>query len=370
MQGTDTVLLEWVGPHKPVVTVISWTCPRWLVCTVSSVSTVALKHNIDDWRHLFFHLVGICIVLSAYLFQYHWTSVLQACCHTYLQSSLFFFFVNQGNKLSMKVFLLAYLTCVCDWCTRSARYLTLCDGLTSCRDSAIRLCKHESPSVVQCSTATLAHVLLWSVSWPLWHSDRLSYRFVNVCSASHMSARTSGSFVPFAFQQSSNRTHFVLSEYWHYVGLSRFCFCGFLSFVLFLRWLPVWQSAVLFFWRSRSHRCCIWCLLKCPLSKFLFCPLEVWERCCEVAIDTSQWVCHNNSSLFFFPSTGSESKFSWEQVFIFKCCGISKFHNSQFLSKLISYIFPHLLATGFPVPEFKVYGKRPHGQEQQQQQQK
>ena len=76
---------------------------------------------------------------------------------------------------TVKVFLLAYLTCVCDKCTRSARRLTWSDGSTSCIDSASLLCRRESPSVVQCSTATPASVVLWPVFCPLWQFDILLY---------------------------------------------------------------------------------------------------------------------------------------------------------------------------------------------------
>ena len=94
---------------------------------------------------------------------------------TYLQSSLSFFFVAPGNKLSLTVFLLACLISVCDRCTRSATCLTLCDRVKCYIDSVTPLCRRESPSVVQGSTATLASVMLQPISRPLWHSDKLSY---------------------------------------------------------------------------------------------------------------------------------------------------------------------------------------------------
>ena len=145
---------------------------------------------------------------------------------TYLQSSLSLFFVIPENILSLKVFLFAYLTCVCDRCTRSARRLTWCDGLTSCIDSATPLCRWVTvcgamfnSNTSLCYTYAVANFLFTLILWQTFVS-------INVCTASNMSARTSGSFVPFTSQQSSFLTHFVSSECWHYIVLSTFCFYG------------------------------------------------------------------------------------------------------------------------------------------------
>ena len=94
------------------------------------------------------------------------------------------------------------------------------------------------------SALSPASVMLRPASWPLWYSYKLSY--LSVCGASHMSARTSGSFVPFASQQSSFLTHFDLSECWSrfsqflFLGLGWFCHN---SFLVFLCRLKVWPGA-------------------------------------------------------------------------------------------------------------------------------
>ena len=131
--------------------------------------------------------------------------------------------------------------------------------------------------------------------------------------------------------------HFVLSECWHSIVLSSFCFCG-----KVVACVSVGSHVLLEVCMPPT------CLLKSPLSCLAHLKFE--ERCCEVAIYTSQWLCHNSCSLSSFAG----SKFDWEQVFIFRCPCVAKFHNSQFLSSWISCIFLHFFATGFL--ESKAYG--------------
>ena len=146
---------------------------------------------------------------------------------------------------------------------------------------------NSSTSLCYAAASILFTLALWQ-----------TFIFVIVYSVSHMSTRTGGSFVPFASPQSSFLTHFVLSKCWH------------ISFQFLFLWLSQWQSAVLFFWRSVSDRCCMCCLLKCPFSCLVQFKCE--ERCCEVAIYISQWLYHNSSSLFL-PSqapSSARSRFS------------------------------------------------------------
>ena len=62
-------------------------------------------------------------------------------------------------------------------------------------------------------------------------------------------------------QQSFFLTNFVISFGWMLTLHS-----SFQPLLQWLRWLPAWQLAVLFFWRSVFHRSFIWCLMKCVVA--------------------------------------------------------------------------------------------------------
>ena len=257
---------------------ISCSLASRLLWTVSAVSTVALKHNVDDWRHLRIYPVCICTVLSAYIFQYHRTSVVQVCCQSwrtevqwYLQSSLSVFFVipernccwnsqsfplgisdlclwqmykvSQTFDLEWRVDLLHKF---CD--TLVQMWVTICGTMFNSNTSlcyavasflstlavwhtfiSVNVCSAFHMSTRTSGSLTNFYMLMFAV-----HSTCLlgqvavwqTFIPVSVHSAFHMSTRTSGSFVPFASQQSSFLTHVVWSECWHCIVLSSFCFCG------------------------------------------------------------------------------------------------------------------------------------------------
>ena len=62
-------------------------------------------------------------------------------------------------------------------------------------------------------------------------------------------------------QQSFFLTHFVISFGWMLTLHS-----SFQHLLQWIRWLPAWQLAVLFFWRSVFHRSFTWCLMKCLVA--------------------------------------------------------------------------------------------------------